>query len=727
MRFRGCFVGLFIVFLHVVGVANAFTPHEAKNRPAPLMDYVPQELGIYDGLYDSLAEADCRICHGASLADRHHLSEIALNNPGACTPCHEVIQEDPGVLVRHNCTVVGCHSAAYNLGSRDANNLPDSDPTADPFTPGVSEPNGWHHSTNLSFVKQCVACHDPAVVDRVTDIADLTPPPPSLVSPSPFDCENCHWEQPVIANSIGWTYGDSPDPTMLEAGHPSTYDHNAPYEPYNMYGSLTPGVSGDEYFEYGIKIESNFDTHHMKWRGNVYPDCVQCHSMDSCQPSWDGTNSELIRYCRTCHDVRSLHIIEPHVGPGGTGDPPAVNGWEAVGFHTLDGSGDLITSTTDVAPEVYRNYSTNEQCFGCHGTSLPDYLPETPPAGPEITDMSPNIGACDGYYTLTGNYFGSDKTVDRWVEMTPTLGGTWEQLPILSWTSTQIEFQVPCWIYAEGNYGVRVHTEVGNSNYEVLKLKSQASVTSISPTSGPCREIITVNGNDFDNFGVGRDGVNAEGYGEAKVVVFSASVGQFTATVYANWTDTSFLVRFGDLFEDLDGDYVRDSNEPLLKQCEDTPLGQYSMYVRTIYYEDGDASGNYSDGDIVHQMATSDPEYFTMAEEPVLYALYPEQIERSHYCGSDVVNSIVKIYGWGFGPEQGDGKVYIGTGGMYYSDSGLELTRTAWTSLLIKAAVDVPGGAKGMTLYIWVEKNGQKTDASYGYPGIEILTSETCP
>jgi hypothetical protein len=55
------------------------------------------------------------------------------------------------------------------------------------------------------------------------------------------------------------------------------------------------------------------------------------------------------------------------------------------------------------------------------------------------------------------------------------------------------------------------------------------------------------------------------------------------------------------------------------------------------------------------------------------------------------------------------------------------LGRLMWTDNLIKVGVDVPPGARGMTLYLWVEKNGQKTDASYGSPGIQVLTSETCP
>lgn len=41
------------------------------NRPNPLMDYVPQETGIYDTVYWELEEHHCRGCHGNSLADRH--------------------------------------------------------------------------------------------------------------------------------------------------------------------------------------------------------------------------------------------------------------------------------------------------------------------------------------------------------------------------------------------------------------------------------------------------------------------------------------------------------------------------------------------------------------------------------------------------------------------------------------------------------------------------------
>ena len=726
------FVGATIALLLLtVGLAWAYTPNKIYNRPKPVMDYTPQEIAIGDYLYTSLGENDCRFCHGASVADRHHYSELALT--GFCTPCHAISPSPPYVAVTRNCTVSGCHSGA-DLGPLDVAGTP---------------PNGWHHYTQESYTDQCIACHEPGVLDRVVDdeAVPFAQYPPTVVTPTPFSCENCHWEQPVIASTTlpVWQNGDpqSNNPynlgQMANAGHPSTFDHNDPYTAYSMTG--TTGGYWNDYFEYGKKIESNFDTHHMLFNGNVSTDCERCHSADPDQPSWDPYNEELIRYCETCHDIATLHAIEPHVGTGGTGDPPAVNGWEAAGFHVPDTSN---TNTTDVAPTIYRQFNANEQCYGCHADDLPTWLPDPPVAQPVITDITPEVTACDGYVTLTGNHFGDSYTQGRSVQIRLTTSTTWSTVPIMSWTSTQIEFQVPCWVYATGTYKVVVDTETGPpSNTVNMVITSGASVTGISPTSGICRQTITVNGTDF---GAGRDGLIGGGstFGVAKVVQFVASSGTYQATVYGTWSSTSFQVRFGDLFEDTDDDFIRDGSEPLLKQCEDLALGTYSVYVRTIMYEDLDSSTTYTNGDAIYQITVSDPEYFTLQNGLAVYAVLPGQIERSHYCEimGDAIgnennicdpgepcyaqNSIAKIYGWGFGPSQGDGKVYIGTGPMYSSDTGIELTRLAWTSLLIKAAVDVPPGAKGLQLYIWVVKGGVKTDASYGYPGVFIKTSETC-
>lgn len=728
------FVGATVLLLLVtVGLAWAYTPNKIYNRPVPLMDYAPQEIGIGDHLYTSLGEDDCRVCHGTSLADRHHYSELTLSQ-GLCTPCHAITTTPPYVAVTNDCTTSGCHSGA-DLGPLDVSGLP---------------PNGWHHFTQESWVDQCVACHNPGILDRVVDdeYVPFSQYPPTVVTPSPFDCENCHWEQPVIANTVGWTNGDAqslnpyymggPLGDVSDAGHPSTFDHNDVYSAYQMDGS-TAGFWND-YFEYNKKIESNFDTHHMLFNGNVSTDCERCHSGDPDDPSWNPADPELIRYCETCHDVATLHAIEPHVGTGGTGDPPAVNGWEAIGFHLPDtANGD----TTDYAPTTYTQNTANEQCFGCHGTDLPIWLPDPPVDQPQITNIAPAIVACDGYVTLTGNFFGDVKTTQRDVKIRLTTSATWNVVPIMSWTATQIEFQIPCWVYATGTYKVVVDTETGPpSNTVNMILASGASVASISPTTGPCRQIVTVNslGSDFDAV---QDKVVA-GSGVYKLVQVVSSSGTYQATVYGGWSAGSFQFRFSDFFEDTNQNWVKDGSEPLLKQCEDLATGTYSVYVRTLYYDDVGPAG-FDAGDTVHQVTISTAKYFTLDSIPALYLVLPQQIERSHYCelnsaagGNDdgicdasetcyLANGIAKVYGWGFGASKGASQLFIGTGPMYAADAGLALNRTVWSNLLIKAGIDVPAGAKGLQLYLWVDKGGGvKTDASFGYPGIFILNSETC-
>ncbi|MBW2109220.1 MAG: hypothetical protein JRI36_11235 [Deltaproteobacteria bacterium] len=55
-------------------------------RPAnPTMDFVPQNFGIYDTYYEFFRESDCRSCHGASTAERHHATEEAA--AGNCLFC----------------------------------------------------------------------------------------------------------------------------------------------------------------------------------------------------------------------------------------------------------------------------------------------------------------------------------------------------------------------------------------------------------------------------------------------------------------------------------------------------------------------------------------------------------------------------------------------------------------------------------------------------------------
>jgi hypothetical protein len=214
----------------------------------------------------------------------------------------------------------------------------------------------------------------------------------------------------------------------------------------------------------------------------------------------------------------------------------------------------------------------------------------------------------------------------------------------------------------------------------------------------------------------------------------------YTAAGTGAWTGTTFKVCFGDLFKDSDGDLLRDSDEPLLRQCENMPLGDYSIYIKAVYYQDIDNSGTYSQGDNINSVASSDSQVFSTVEEPALYLITPEETEVSHYCpDGHLVTKVINIYGWGFGEDQGNSKVYIGTGAMWANDGGYELKRTLWSDLLIKAAVDVPAPEGnpilGNEYYIWVDKEPgtsypdtrDKTDGRYGYPGLYLLPAHTCP
>lgn len=144
-----------IVLLAVAIPTMICAMYDDFNRPIPLMDYVPQQRGMYDTRYDRLSEADCRGCHGGSVADRHHFSPVVLNN-SACSfdagGCHEMIQEPPGVVAIRDCTTSGCHRWD-DLGPMDGQAAP---------------PNGWHHDTDLPSLEDCVDCHNPNLIGPIS-------------------------------------------------------------------------------------------------------------------------------------------------------------------------------------------------------------------------------------------------------------------------------------------------------------------------------------------------------------------------------------------------------------------------------------------------------------------------------------------------------------------------------------------------------------------------------
>lgn len=268
-------------------------------------------------------------------------------------------------------------------------------------------------------------CHDPNLVAPIRPRSRFSEYPPSVVTLTPFSCENCHWNQSVVVQKdrdLLGNYFPPADPEDEDTGHPSTYDH------FDGAGEFV----GD--YEYSVEILDNHDTHHMGFKGNVAAQCWKCHGHDPNEPGWDPYDSELIRYCycETCHDLSTLHTIRTHVGPLGMSGGPAAEGWEAAGFHT--------PGSTSGIPTVYRGnrliifggnpseyFEAIEMCFGCHGDNVPPMCCGSLLV-PVLGGVSPNAVRPTGSIELHGVNFGDVRTPgeDGVYLKGPSTGGTWQ-------------------------------------------------------------------------------------------------------------------------------------------------------------------------------------------------------------------------------------------------------------------------------------------------------------
>lgn len=675
------FVTVVLLIFGTLGVLRAINME--YNRTLPLMDYVPQEIGIYDTAYGNLTESDCRGCHGSSLADRHHATSTVARDR-RCTACHEVDASAPsGVSTVRDCMTSGCHSQ-YDLDA-----------------------NGWHHNTDLSGSSNCVACHDPSLIAQISPLRDLSLYPPSVITPTPFSCENCHWEQAASTTANP----DSP-------GHPSTYNH------YTNQGDFTG------FYEYGKPIYGNLDTHHMNFQGNVSSGCYQCHSQNPSSPSWDPYNPLLIRYCEVCHSAATLHRIGPHV--------QNTNGWEAVGFHVPFDNNDAADfdpvryrtcdATGPYLPEREPGFTADQQCFGCHGDKVPQ--PPAPPASPPVIDDSaagilPSHGCGGTLVTLRGTYFGEQK--EKGFSVMLNTGEEWLDMPVHSWSDTLIEFEIPCWSLLEHkNYDVKIVTPAGESNKRVFTIEDcPPPFMQLNPEAGPSGTWIKVSLQELSegSFGSARSQIFDDGYhGVCRLVDFVSSQGAYTAIDYRNWNSDGFEVRVYNFFKDGPGpdtgnrNFVQDSGEPVISKGNGLFQGTWAVSVKFIYFGDEDHNAALSSGDTIFQVVTSDPLYFRLANTPAVYRITPGRLANGN---------LVSIIGLNFGSSQvlEKGEVRIGSQAEAENPGPgkgrLQDNVQTWSATMIKVKVNVPDSWAGQYKYLWVEKNKVKSN----YMMLKILPS----
>lgn len=455
--------------------------------PNPVMNYVPQNIGIYDTYYGNFKEFDCRACHGDRNAGamRHQYAGSAfgacpdgcpLSPPDCLTACHS----DPGnpQSITNDCRE--CH-----------------------INGGIMGDLGYpHHRSDLAGSQLCTACHQPDLL--VSTYSVRTPyfyPTASTHTPTPFHCENCHWpsgdaphQQPSLADWNLWT--GLPKPTTWPDGQP----HPAPIE------ASGPVITFDLHPSKPYK-PSDSGTHHMDFVGKVSPQCYLCHANDPGQPNWDPVDPLLIRFCENCHSRDSLHGIQEHVTAG--------NG-----------------------------LTVQEKCMACHG-GMPDTAPSTGAKFPAITNISPRYGPHGTSCTITGKNFDTTSSIKN-VLLTPKMGSTDQTYIIPSglcswWGDDLIIFTIPSGLAAR-NYSVRVETVSGTSNLRVFTLTgtqpcvpcpAQAPVIdSIESPVGTDNAIVIVRGQNFgDRHNGDRDVLLAQ-----DTVAIAAQI--------ISWTDNEIRFRF---------------------------------------------------------------------------------------------------------------------------------------------------------------------------------------
>lgn len=295
------------------------------------------------------------------------------------------------------------------------------------------------------------------------------------------------------------------------------------------------------------------------------------------------------------------------------------------------------------------------------------------------------------------------------VEMKTKDGLQWIEMPSYLWSDDQILFEVPC--VPPGNYRVRV----GGSNQVGFTVMDCGPCYPI-PQDGPCDcGAIALTG----SFGNAQDSISAAGaVGVYRIAQATSTQGDYVSLIYSSWSSNEVRFRFRDFFQDLDGDFLQDGDEPTISSCEGMDLGAWSIYIKFIFYSDDDLSGNYTQGDTVSQVESSIPYNFHLNNAPFIANVKPRDGIRA--------GESFRIIGTNFGALQTNGQVYIGRKNQYdpttcrgkncydgFPAGGKLQTKVKeWSDckLKVKAKFNQSKWA-GKQRYVWVIKDGEVSNA----------------
>lgn len=325
----------------ILSLVMAVSVSYADVPPPP----VNQDLGLPDGAFGNLVEAQCRACHenrdsGFSMfstfdptrvPDRHHITVQRDGNE--CLDCHDIVVNPDNTTelgIFRDCQY--CH-----LDGRPGLLGDPNDPT---HASWILPPGTPHHRTTFAKAKQCYRCHGSTVNNAETITHNIPTYEKSMVTPN--TCRDTAGGEGLVQcdalQIANHAYNSCPvrDPITNQCIGGCQACHKA--------GTVS-----------GYIIGENNDNHHGTTLGTVDGnECQFCHGNVSL-----GEDIVDIRKCEECHGISTLHNI-------------------------------MVNYSANVGTHGYGHVGVSQDCFGCHGWYAKyDYAPEAGPIVPDVDTVSP--------------------------------------------------------------------------------------------------------------------------------------------------------------------------------------------------------------------------------------------------------------------------------------------------------------------------------------------------
>ena len=483
---------------------------------------VNQQLAIPDGVFNTLVEADCRLCHedpdvafnGANIPNRHHL---LVENPAENINCDytAAIFADCPTADGKMYECYDCHNLVWNpaTSSFDFNTFRDCLFCHQQQSGQASV----HHLTQPAQESNCKKCHGP--IDNPWAWEEAQVPPVTR-----------HYIPTYAASMVtpDKALGTGTDDPVTPTGHDGRGGCAFCHGPLIDDPPLTDAATG-------ILVYSNGETHHSTGvttgpfeygTPETRPSCLMCHNVLD-DPYIN------IRGCEQCHSVKTLHNIQVDSNNAGFCSD---NGTACTSDTNCTAPATCIKTVPGQELAYWGHIGANADCNGCHLNSAASAsAPYTGPVIPDVSGISTYTvtAGVDTLLTVTGSALTNTVqgptgpiVVTSNVVLTAANGSTVTLTPGTI-TESSMTVTLPATI-ASGNYDLRAVKGDKSSNPIVVAVIPDVVISSASCTDG----VVTITGSGFSQY------VNAANSGT------SVQISGSTCTVNS-WTDTEIVANCG--------------------------------------------------------------------------------------------------------------------------------------------------------------------------------------